>query len=132
MFSCEFQLNILNPQPEVYFQPSQTSAMELFLRKQLTVDTAIIRSSRLVVFCKKGVLTNFAKFTRKHLHQGLVFNETADIQSLTLSKKEIPTQMFSCEFCQISRNTIFKEPKKLSISTKKNKKKTPCRCSTRF
>ena len=30
-----------------------------------TVDTAIIRSSRLVVFCKNGVLTNFAKFTRK-------------------------------------------------------------------
>ena len=27
----------------------------------------IIRSSRPVVFCKKGVLTNFAKFTRKHL-----------------------------------------------------------------
>ena len=33
-----------------------------------TIDTAIIRISRLVVFCKKGVLTNFAKFTRKQLH----------------------------------------------------------------
>ena len=33
-----------------------------------TIDTAIIRSSRLVVFCKTGVLTNFTKFTRKHLH----------------------------------------------------------------
>ena len=32
-----------------------------------TIDTAIIRSSRLLVFCKKDVLTNFAKFTRKHL-----------------------------------------------------------------
>ena len=31
--------------------------------------------------------------------------------------------MFSCQFCQISRNTIFKEPKKLSISAKKKKKK---------
>ena len=29
-----------------------------------TIDTAIIRSSRLVVFCKIGVLTNFAKFTK--------------------------------------------------------------------
>ena len=33
-----------------------------------TIDTAIIRSSRLVVFCKTGVLKNFTKFTRKHLH----------------------------------------------------------------
>ena len=32
-----------------------------------TIDTAITRSSRLVVFYKKGALTNFAKFTRKHL-----------------------------------------------------------------
>ena len=32
-----------------------------------TIDTAIIRSSRLVVLCEKGVLINFAKFTRKHL-----------------------------------------------------------------
>ena len=27
--------------------------------------------------------------------------------------------MFSCEFCEISHNTIFKGPKKLSISAKK-------------
>ena len=27
--------------------------------------------------------------------------------------------MFSCEFCEISHNTIFKEPNKLSISTRK-------------
>ena len=38
-----------------------------FSGKKSTVDTAIIRSSRLVVFCKKGVLKNFAKFTGKHL-----------------------------------------------------------------
>ena len=29
-------------------------------------DTAIIRSSYRELFCKKGVLTNVAKFTRKH------------------------------------------------------------------
>ena len=31
-----------------------------------TTDTTRIRSSRPVLFCKKVVLTNFAKFTRKH------------------------------------------------------------------
>ena len=50
-----------------------------------------MRSSRPELFCKKGVLANFAKFTRKH-------------------QKEIPLQMFSCEFSEISHNTIFKEP----------------------
>ena len=28
-------------------------------------------------FCKKGVLRNFAKFTRKHLCQGFFFNKVA-------------------------------------------------------
>ena len=42
-------------------------------------------------FCKKGVLTYFAKFTRKHLQQSLAFNEATGLQSLTLSKKGIPT-----------------------------------------
>ena len=48
-----------------------------------------------------------------------LFNEVADLQSLTLSKKEILTHMFSCEFCKIFHNPIFKGPKKLSIFAKK-------------
>ena len=52
------------------------------------------RSSRPEVFCKKGVLQNFAKFTGKHLHQSLFF------------KKETLAQVFSCEFCEISRNAL--------------------------
>ena len=35
----------------------------------------IYRSSRAEVFCKKGVLRNFEKFTGKHLCQGLFFNK---------------------------------------------------------
>ena len=45
-----------------------------------------MRSYRPELFC-----TNFEKFTRKH-------------------QKDIPLQMFSCEFCEISHNTFFKEP----------------------
>ena len=44
-----------------------------------------------MLFCKKGVLTNFAKFTRKH------------------QKRDCGTD-FSCEFCEISYNIFFKEP----------------------
>ena len=38
-----------------------------------TIDTAIIKSSRPVVFCEKSVLTNFAKLARKHLRYRVSF-----------------------------------------------------------
>ena len=40
-------------------------------------NQTIDRSRRLEVFCKKGALRNFAKFTRKHLRQSLFFNKVA-------------------------------------------------------
>ena len=32
------------------------------------------------MFCKKGVLGNFAKFTGKHLRQSLIFNKLAGLR----------------------------------------------------
>ena len=61
------------------------------------------RSSRPDVFCEKGVLRNFAKFTGKHLCQSLFFNKVA---GLSLIKKEALAQVFSSEFCEISMNTF--------------------------
>ena len=58
------------------------------------------RSTRPEVFCKKGVLKNFSKFTGKHLCQSLFFNKVAG-----LIKKGTLAQLFSCEFCEISKNT---------------------------
>ena len=37
------------------------------------------KSSHPEVFCKNGVLKNFAKFTRKHLCQSLFFNKVATL-----------------------------------------------------
>ena len=48
---------------------------------------------------KKGVVRNFVKFTRKHLCQSL-FN---------FSRKETLVQVFSCEICEIFKNTFFTE-----------------------
>ena len=45
------------------------------------------------MFFKIGVLKNFAKFTGKHL--------------CNFINKETPTQVFSCEFCEIFKNTVF-------------------------
>ena len=50
-----------------------------------------MRSSRPELFCKNGVLANFAKLTRKH-------------------QKDTPLQMLSCEFCEIFYNIFLKEP----------------------
>ena len=60
------------------------------------------RSSRPHVFCTKGVLRNFAKFTGKHLCQRLFFNKVAVLRLQLFIKKETLTQVFSSEFCQIS------------------------------
>ena len=54
---------------------------------------------------KKGVLRNFTKFTGKHLCQCLFFNKVAGL--LQLFKKETLAQVFSCQFCEISKNTFF-------------------------
>ena len=52
---------------------------------------------------RKCVLRNFANFTGKHLCQSLFFNKVAG------RKKETLAQVFSCEFCEISKNTFFTE-----------------------
>ena len=51
------------------------------------------------MFYKKGVLKNFAKFIGKQLWQSLLFNN--------FIKKEALAQAFSCEFCEIFKNTFF-------------------------
>ena len=49
------------------------------------------------MFFKKGVLKNFAKFTRKHCAGVFFF----------FIKKETPAEGFSFEFCEIYKNTII-------------------------
>ena len=51
---------------------------------------------------KKVVLTNFAKLTGKHL---CFFNKVVGLRPASLLKK-ILAQVFSCEFCEISKNTF--------------------------
>ena len=65
------------------------------------------RGSRPKVFCEKGVLRNFEKFTGKHPCQRLFFNKLAGLRPVTLFKKKSLARAFSCEFCKISKNTFF-------------------------
>ena len=67
-----------------------------------------LRRIRPEEFCKKTVLRNFANFTGKHLRQSLIFNKVAGLRHKICNfiKKETLTQVFSCEFCEISKNTV--------------------------
>ena len=71
----------------------------------------IYRSSHQRCSVRKGVLRNFAKFTRKHLCQSLYFNKVATLrpEAYNFIKIETLAQGFSCEFCEISKNISFIE-----------------------
>ena len=64
----------------------------------------IHRSSSPVVFCKKDVLKNFAKFTGKRLYQSLFFNKVAGLMP---TKEDTLALVFSCEYCKIFKNIFF-------------------------
>ena len=53
------------------------------------------------MFCENGVLRNFAKFIGKHLRWSIFL-----IKLQASGKKETLTQVFSSEFCEISKNTF--------------------------
>ena len=58
-------------------------------------------SSRFQMFFKIDVLKNLTSFTGKHLRWSS-FNKVAK-----LYYKETPTQMFSCEICEVFKNIFF-------------------------
>ena len=68
-----------------------------------------IRSSRPEVFCKKGVLRNFAKFAGKHLCQSLFLNKVAGIRPATILKKRFRHRYFPVNFVKFLRTPFFTE-----------------------
>ena len=67
----------------------------------------ISRSSRPQLFCKKGVLQNFANF---HLCRSLFFNKIVGLRppSYNFIKKALAL-IFSSEFCKVFKSTHFAE-----------------------
>ena len=76
-------------------------------------------SSRPEMFCKKGFLRNFAKFTGKYLRQSLFFNKVtglslffdniADLSPATLLKKRLWHRYFSVNFAKFLRTSFVTE-----------------------
>ena len=63
-------------------------------------------------FVKKGILRNFAKFTKKHL----CLRPAPVPEACNLIKKEPLAKVFSCEFWEISQNTFFAEHHRTTAS----------------
>ena len=60
-------------------------------------------------FCKKSVLKIPTECTGRHLCHGLFINKVAGLLPLACNfiKKQTLTRVFSCEFCEIFKNTFF-------------------------
>ena len=69
----------------------------------------ICRSSRLKVFCKKGVLRNFAKFTGKHVCQSLFFNKVAGLRPANLLKIRLWHTFFPVNLPKFLRTPFLRE-----------------------
>ena len=65
------------------------------------------RSSSPEVFCKRGVLRNFAKFIGKHLHQSLFFN--IGLRPATILKKRLWHRCFPVNFAKFLRTPFLTE-----------------------
>ena len=97
--------------PILYYMYSVSSyifSLILFMFSQLIcIHSYLIciqfRRSRPEVFCKKGVLRNFAKFTGKHLCQGLFLNRVAGLSPATLLKQRLCHRCFPVNFAKFLR-----------------------------
>ena len=67
------------------------------------------RSSRPKVFCKKGIVRNFGKFTGKHLCQNVFLNKVADLRPATLLKERLWHRCFSVNFAKFLRTPFLTE-----------------------
>ena len=107
--------------PFLWLNYDKKYGRELKVKIQSIYKVATIRSSHQSCSMKKDVLRNFAKSAGKHLCQSLILNKVVGVspffnclisfqpQACNFIKKETLAQVFSCEFCEISKNTFFTE-----------------------
>ena len=80
--------------------------LKIYLTK---VEKRVDGSNLPEVFCKKGVLRNFAKFTGKRLYQSLFFKKVAGFRPITLLKKRLGHRCFPVNLMKFLRTPFFIE-----------------------
>ena len=61
------------------------------------------------MFCKKGDLKNFTKFTGKDLCRSLLFDKVSDLSHATLLKKRLQRRFFPVNITKFLRTAFFTE-----------------------
>ena len=80
------------------------------------------RKSRPDVFCKKGILENFAKFTGKHLCQSLFFNKVAMLRPANVLKMRLWHSCFPVNFAKFLRTPVLQNTSaRLFLPIEKNR-----------
>ena len=75
-----------------------------------------IQKQPLELFSKKCVLKNFALLTGKKPVLESLFDKVAVLQPIDFIK-ETPTQVFSCEYCEILKSIYFEKHLQTTAST---------------
>ena len=82
---------------------SDPDILQIFHKKSVS------RSSRPEVFCKKGVLRNFAKITVKHPCQSLFFNKVAGLRTANLLKERLWHKCFTVNVLKFLKTPFYIE-----------------------
>ena len=112
MFSCEFCKISKNEffTEHIWTTASETSNDDInidTLENQITLETLL--SSRVEVFCEKGILRNFAKFTGKHMCRSLFLNKVTGPRPGTLLKRRLWYRCFPVNFVKFLRAPFLTE-----------------------
>ena len=78
----------------------------IFLKLWAGSSSVSCRSTRLKVLCKKGVLY-ISQNLQVNTCIGVLYNKVPGLRPAFFIKKEAPTEVFSCEFCEILNYTFF-------------------------
>ena len=62
------------------------------------------------MFCKKGVLKNFTKFTEKHLSYSLFFNKVAGLVTGLRTAKQTLARVFLWTVSNFSEHLFYRTP----------------------
>ena len=97
------------------------SNKDLFSSMTINLTLDNIQKQPPEVFCKKGILINFASFTGKHLCHSLFFNKVAGLRSATLLKKRLWHRCFPVNVAKFLRTPFLQSTSRRMLLTKIDK-----------
>ena len=98
-----------------FFLEGESPTLRLIMHFKTYCDSVIYRSIHRRCSIEEGVLENFANFTGKHVSWSHFVIKLQPLGPATILKKT-PTQVFSCEICEIFKNTYFEEHQRTTAS----------------